>query len=74
MFELLAMTQAPGSGAAREPDFADGVQDAVIACMLVQLPESWHGTESRPEPAWNPAMSGTEDAGRCSVCPATDDS
>lgn len=39
---VLAMTQVPGKGAAREPDFADRVQAAVMACMLVQLPESEH--------------------------------
>ena len=33
---LRAMIPVPGSGAAREPFFADGVQAAVMDCVLVQ--------------------------------------
>lgn len=29
----------PGSGADREPVFADGMQDVVMPCKLEQLPE-----------------------------------
>jgi hypothetical protein len=70
-----AMIPVPGSGAAREPDFADGVQAAVMGCMLAQLPESEHCTVREPASSI-PAMSEAENGlGACSpVLPAGDDS
>jgi len=64
---LLAITQVPGSGAAREPDFADGMQAASVAWELAQLPESAHCTASTPAAVSIPDVSGADDAGRCSV-------
>ena len=57
-----AMIPVPGNGAVREPVFADGVHAAVMACMLVQLPESGHCTVRIPFPA--PAISRAADGRR----------
>ena len=47
---VLTVTPGPGNGAARDPDFADGVQAAVMACIMVQLSESEHCTAPGAEP------------------------
>ena len=71
-----AMIPVPGSGAAREPFFAEGVQAAVVDCVLLQWFESVHSTVRAP--AWSCAagISGAEDgAGGCSPAgPAGDES
>ena len=70
-----AMIPVPGSGAARDPVFADGVQAAVMDCMLVQLPESVHGTVRAPASSCAACTSGAENCpDRCSaVWPAGDE-
>ena len=55
------MIPVPGSGAAREPVFADGVQAAVMDCLLVQLPESVHCTVRAPASYWAACTSGVMD-------------
>jgi hypothetical protein len=55
----------PGSGAVREPAFADSVQQAVVAWMLWQLPG--HGSEGCPVVSWtNTGCECPSDA----LCPA----
>ena len=70
------MIPVPGSGAAREPVFADGVHAADMDCMLVQLSESVHGTVRAPASSCAAGISGAEDApDRCfAVWPAGDES
>ena len=70
------MIPVPGSGAARDPVFADGVQAAVMDRMLVQLSESVHCTVRAPASSCAAGMPGAEDGpGGCSpVWPAEDES
>lgn len=69
------MIPVPGSGAAREPVFAEGVQAAVMDCMLVQWFESVHCTVRAPASFCAACTSGAEDGpDRCSaVWPAGDE-
>jgi hypothetical protein len=47
----LPNTAVPGIGADNDPVFADGIQDTVMVCMLVQSPEHEHEHEQEQESA-----------------------
>lgn len=73
---IRAMIPVPGSGASRDPVFADRVQSAVMACMLVQPSGPVHCTLRVPASSSAPDIPGAEDdPGMCSPgCPAADES